>query len=500
MLEAQPQSFGRVHVGADGPQAQAAVPLSGAQLGIWFAQQIDPASPSYNIGEYIEIHGPIDPELFDRALELVVAEAESLRIELVETEDGPRQVTGVQPAWSMPVIDVSAEKSPRTAAETWMKADLARPIELTHGPLFAYALFKAAPDRFFWYARYHHIVMDGFGMSLIARRLAEIYTALRNGNGAHDRPFGSLARLLEEDAEYRVSKRFKHDREFWSEYLSDPPEPMSLSDRNPTRARSFLRQSAYLDAPSVERLCKIADRGRADLPPVIIAAVASFFHRLTAATDVVLSIPVRARDTESRNIPGMVSNVLPLRLAARSTMTMSELVRNVAQEIRRGLEHQHFRTADLRRNFQHVVDGRTMYGPTVNVMRFDYDIDFAGYRGINFNLSLGPVEDLSIQVYDRLDGGGIRIDFDANPELYGVEALAGHQQRFLRWLAAAAAAPDQPIGRLDILAPEERRRILTQWNDTAYAVAPATLPELFAAQGARTPDAIAAVFEEQSLT
>ena len=64
-----------------------------------------------------------------------------------------------------------------------MKADLARPIDPTRGPLFGFALFKASATRFFWYARYHHIVLDGFGMWLVARRVAEVYTALCAGTG-----------------------------------------------------------------------------------------------------------------------------------------------------------------------------------------------------------------------------------------------------------------------------------------------------------------------------
>ena len=78
----------------------------------------------------------------------------------------------------MPIIDVSAEGDARAAAESWMRADLARPFDLARGPLFGYALLKAAVDRYFFYARYHHIVIDGFGCSLVARRLAEVYTAL----------------------------------------------------------------------------------------------------------------------------------------------------------------------------------------------------------------------------------------------------------------------------------------------------------------------------------
>ena len=89
----------------------------------------------------------------------------------------PAQTVGEPTAWSLPIIDVSAEPDARRAAETWMKADLAQPIDPVRGPLFGFALFKASATRFFWYARYHHIVLDGFGMWLVARRVAEVYSA-----------------------------------------------------------------------------------------------------------------------------------------------------------------------------------------------------------------------------------------------------------------------------------------------------------------------------------
>ena len=72
--------------------------------------------------------------------------------------------------------------------------------------------------------------------------------------------------------------------------------------------------------------------------------------------------------------------------------------------------------------------------------------------------------------------------------------------RLLRLLESAAATPERPIGSLDVLSAAERRRILEEWNDTARPLAPATLPDLFAAQAERTPDAIAVVFEGKSLS
>ena len=96
-----------------------------------------------------------------------------------------------------------------------MKADLARPIDPVRGPLFGFALFKASATRFFWYARYHHIVLDGFGMWLVARRVAEVYSALCAGQVAHGDAFGSLRACSNEDAAYRASGQLDEDRHYW---------------------------------------------------------------------------------------------------------------------------------------------------------------------------------------------------------------------------------------------------------------------------------------------
>ena len=83
------------------------LPLSAAQLGIRFAQQIDPLNPAYNVGEYIEIRGSLDPILFERALRQVVGETEALRVQIIEHAEGPRQVVGSPPEWPMPIVDGS---------------------------------------------------------------------------------------------------------------------------------------------------------------------------------------------------------------------------------------------------------------------------------------------------------------------------------------------------------------------------------------------------------
>jgi len=424
--------------------------LSAAQLGIWFAQQLNPSSPAYNIGEYIEIHGSVDPILFERALRQVVAETDALRVQIIEHAGDPRQLIGPPSSWSMPIIDVSAEPDARAAAESWMQADLARPIEPTRGPLFGYALFKAADNRFYWYARYHHVVMDAFGMWLIARRVANVYTQLTIGRTTHDGSFGSLAVLLEEDAGYRASEQFAQDRRYWIDYLADRPEPVTLRGCASSNSRGFLRNTAYLPQRSVDDLRSIARRTGTSVAQIISAATAIFLHRLTGAKDLVVGLPVAARNDVLRRTPGMVSNVLPLRVAVRPDMTVSEALGQTSWQMRRVLKHQRYQITDLRRDVGGIANGETLFGLSVNIMRFNYDFSFAGNNAVAHNLSLGPVEDLSIAVYDRTDGGPLRIDFDANPTFHTAADLADHQQRYLR-LLTAICDPDVSVGRLDIL-------------------------------------------------
>ena len=313
------------------------LPLSSAQLGIWFAQQLNPQSAAYNIGEYVEIRGAIAPALFERALRQVVTESETLRVQISEHEGVPRQVIGEPSGWTLATIDFSSEPDARGAAETWMQSDLARPVDPTRGPLFGFALFKISHDVFYWYARYHHIVMDGFAMWLVARRVAHVYSALSSGGSAQEGAFGSLGVLLEEDHAYRASGQLEQDREYWSECLAGEPVAARLGGHALAKADGFLRQTAYLDESSVERLRAIAQRAGTKLPHVISAATAIFLHRMTGETDLMFGLPVSARSGAARHVPGMVSNVLPLRLSVQPFMTVGQVIGQATSQIRRKL-------------------------------------------------------------------------------------------------------------------------------------------------------------------
>ncbi len=476
-------------------------PLLAAQREIWLAQVVDPDNPIFNIGQYTEIHGAIDPAVFEAALRQVLVETEAIRVQISKEINPPRQIIYCAQKWSIPFIDFSAESAPQEAAESWMRADFGQLVDLARDPLFNFALLKIGPERFLWYQRYHHIVNDGIGVWLIARRVAEVYSSIANDLTDSGRAFDSLQLLIENEQAYRASEHFVKDRRYWLECLAEMPEPVSLANQPPVKSSSFLRQTAYIQSADADMLRAVANRTNATLSQLIIAAIAAYLNRLTGADEITLGLTVTARlGAVSRNIPGMLSNVLPLRLKVLTNTTVVELIQQVGQKTRNILRHQRYRSETLNRELGFTATNRRLFGPTVNPMLFEFDLDFAGHHGTTHNLSNGAVEDISIAFYGRSKDGGLRIDFDVNPSLYTIDDLLAHHRRFLQFLEAVVDDPEERVGRIDLLSAEERGQILKEWNQTEKELPNTTLVELFEEQVQITPKAVAVVYEEQELS
>ncbi|MGW0205989.1 amino acid adenylation domain-containing protein [Streptomyces sp. NPDC003233] len=472
------------------------LPLSAAQRGIWYGHQLDPSGRRYRIAEYFDIRGPVDSEAFAAAWRQVVAETEALRVRFTEEPDGPRQcVAGTGAA--VELVDVSARPDPEGAALERMRADLDQPVELCRGPLHTVLLFKLATDRWRWYFQFHHAALDGYSGAMVVRRVAEVYSALVAGEPADRRDPLPLRALLDQEAAYRASGSFAADQEYWRAQLADRPEPVTLAGRSSAAAEGPVRCSAQLGPDAQRRLTE--STGRA-LPTVVLAAVAAYLHRLTGAQDLVLGLPVAARPGPGAGTPGMVSNLLPLRLTVTSGQSCADLTRHVLSRTREALRHQRYRYEDMRRDQRLSLQDESLVGPVVNVLPFSYDRGFGGHPMTSHNLAGGLVEDLSITVYDRGDGQGLRIDFDASAPLYRQEDLLSHQRGLLRVLQAMTDDPAAEVGRIELLDAAERRRVVHEWNRTAREYPATTWPALFEALAARTPGATAVVLEDTELS
>ncbi|NHC45390.1 amino acid adenylation domain-containing protein [Motilibacter sp. K478] len=472
------------------------LPLTGAQRGVWFAQALDPSNPVFNTGEYLELRGPLEPAALVEAARRAVSEADALHVRLVEDSSGvPWQHPVPVAPGDMPVVDLAGEPDPRLAAEELMRQDLWRPLDLSHDVLFANVLFRLGADHWLWYHRFHHVVIDYFGMSLLSRRTAELYTALVAQEPPPPARFRPLRDLVAEDRAYEQSERHAADRAYWLAELDDRPAQVSLATGSAPTSHRFSRSVAELPPGLLDRLQAAAARMGTVWPHLVAAAAGLLVSRVTGSPDVVLGWPVMGRlGSVAMQVPAMVVNVPPLRLLVDDAEPLSALVARVGDQARAAARHGRYRYEELGRDLGAAPGGARLFGPQVNVMPFEPDLRFAGLPAVAHNLSAGPVDDLTVNVYLRGKHEGLQIEVDANPALYSPDAVEAHQRRLVHLLDAIADAGAQArVGELDALPAAERDLVLRDWNDTAQPVPATTLPRLFADQAARTPDAVALV-------
>ncbi|MFH8371513.1 amino acid adenylation domain-containing protein [Streptomyces sp. NPDC018031] len=466
-------------------------PLSPAQSGIWYAQSLDPESPAYHCVQYLDIAGPVDVGTLVAAVEHTVLETDGLHVRFTERGGEPCQVPREPAAPQVAVRDLTAEADPFATALRWMRERLPVPFDLAAGQVCDFAVLRVSGDRTLWFQRYHHLVTDGHTFNLLARRVARVYGALAAGRPVPGSPFQSLGAALEEDARHRASTAFAVDRAYWRERFADRPRPVDLAAGPAAGAHRMRRTALELTAGEADCVRAAARAAGTNFPRALIAAVAAYTHRMTGREDVLLGLGVRGRRTPgSERFPGMMSDVLPLRLRVEDGTTWTGLLTATHRAVAEAVAHQGYRSEDLRRELG-WPERRRFAGPVVNLVPPLGPIDFAGATGVLHNLSVMPTEDLSVLSYLH-PGGELSLTLDAHPDRYDEAALAGHRERLTGLLRAVGPdALDRPVTDPVLTTPGERDWLLHTWNAAPRPLPEAGLGELFRQQAARTPDAVA---------
>ncbi len=439
----------------------ASLPLSAGQADIWFDEKVSGGSLAYNTAGYLDIHGPLDVEVFRAAVSRLIDEAECTRARFVESGSEPRQVIEPLPAVPLELLDFTGNGDPDAAAREWMAADLGRPFTLAEFPLFRLALIRLDAERVLFYMCIHHFLCDGFTQTIYWRRLSEIYQALCDGTPVEQGALPPLHQLIDAEAAYGESVHAERDREFWRKRFTATPELVSLSHRNSEPGQGLIRRDITIDAPTAEKLRAVARESDVTWPTVVMAALATYAQRTTGISDVLLTLPVTARVGASmRAVPGMVANTVPLRIRVRPEITRAELLRETSREVAQILRHQRHRVSRIRNSMGLASDDRRPFGPLVNILPQETRLTIGPCDVTVTNLSTGLVDDFEATVVEAADGG-IEIHLSGNPGLYTETDLAAHVRQFGTLLGQfVGCAPGTPLGRIDVLEPAERDRVL----------------------------------------
>ncbi|OZC29535.1 non-ribosomal peptide synthetase [Gordonia polyisoprenivorans] len=396
-----------------------------------------------NVANCIVLEGRLEVARFLGALRDEVRAGRSAQIALRTDASGTSGVYDPTLHDFVEYIDLRNEEDPFGSALEVMREDVSKPVDPFVDRLARGILFELSSTRFVLFQRTHHIVTDGLGaVNYMIRGFSRIGEILDGAPEVSPPIVPDLRAPARADAEYRASRRFQTDRDYWVDVLDGvgggTPSP-SLRVGPPAAINRTV--SAAIPETTMATLRRAAERHTTTLPALIATTLAAYFARITDSDDVVIDLAVAARTVAAlRNTPLPTLNFVPVRTGVGSASTVGDALRSTQSALMGALRHQRYRRDDI------VADhGSPISGPVLNIMMFQRKIQFGEVTATFHSLTTGPVDDLSLNIYPDIDGdpsvdGSLVVELEANPNRYGDADVVEHHRQIVALLGEVATA------------------------------------------------------------
>ncbi|HEX8189578.1 MAG TPA: amino acid adenylation domain-containing protein [Pyrinomonadaceae bacterium] len=490
--------------------------LSFAQQRLWLLDRLAPGSAAYNLPAAVRLRGPLDAGALGRALDEVVARHEALRTTFAEEDGLPFQVIAPRLEVALQVTDLGELPAGGREAEARRLAgeEMARPFDLSAGPLLRARLLRLADDDHVALLTMHHIVSDGWSQGVLVSELSALYAAFSAGEAS---PLAELPIQYADYAawqrEYLTGEVLESQLSYWRGQLAGVPALELPTDRPRPAVQTFrgARQGFLLDAELSRALREWSRSEGVTLFMTLLAAFHVLLSRYTGQSDIAVGTPVAGRDRlETEGLIGFFVNTLVVRAAVGGRgLTLREAVRRVRASALGAYAHQDLPfeklveelepTRDLSRQplFQVMAVMQNMPGGRLEMG----GVELEGFGGEGEGGEGGAAKfDLTLMA-EELGDGRLAVGFEYNRDLFDawrIERMGRHYERVLGELVRDAG---QEVARVELLTERERAELLDGWNATAAEYPRGLcLHQLFEEQATRTPAAVAVVYEEQQLS
>ncbi|WP_267246616.1 condensation domain-containing protein, partial [Streptomyces sp. PR69] len=489
------------------------VPVSYAQQRLWFLGQFEGPSATYNLPVVYRVSGPVDVAALELALGDLAERHETLRTVFRDVDGVPVQVIQEPRPVTLHRISCAGHELTEVLHTTGAHA-----FDLSSELLVRATLVSTGADEHVLVVLFHHIATDGASMRPLGTDLGAAYRARLAGEAPDWVP------LPVQYADYALWQRQVLGSEddpdsvigaqlvFWREALADLPVELDYPTDRPRPAVASQRGEVFeaeLDAELHAALARLARTTGTTMSMVVHTALATLLTRIGAGTDIPIGMPVAGRTDEALDgLIGFFVNTLVLRTDTSGDPTFEELLARVRDASLAAYGHQEV-------PFERVVEALNPPRSAGRNPLFQIMLQVGTDTGSDLELPGATVEELAPELNgakfdlnfsfraESTDDGrpaGLRANVEFAVDLFDASTVQRLFGRLVRVLEAVAVDAAQPIGAIDVLDGAERHRILTEWNATEHPVPDTSVPAMFAAQAARTPDAVAVVCDGQEVT
>ncbi|AHH98173.1 non-ribosomal peptide synthetase [Kutzneria albida] len=467
------------------------LPLTPLQEGMFFLSSFDRGERDvYTVQLRFELAGAVDAAALRAAAQALLDRHANLRVAITATGvDRPVQL--VMRRVEVPFTELHA--ADRAEVEAIVERDRHTRFDVETPPLIRFTLVHLGAEEHHLLLTHHHLLMDGWSGPLLGRDLFALYGSKGDPSVLpRVRPYRNyLAWLNAQDKQAA--------RAAWSAALSEVDGPTLLAPeglgKSPVAAERIRHSLSIEDSESLANFA----RGRGvTLNTLVQAAWALVLGRATGRHDVVFGATVHGRPADlpgAHDMVGLFINTVPARITLRPAEPVGEFLRRVQSEQAGLLDHQHLGLAEI----QQLVGGRELFDSLVVFESYPVDEQELVRQQNEAGLDVRAVTTQDAVHYPVslivVPGKQLELACGHRADLVPVARAEQLLHSVAGVLLALAANPDQAVGRLPLLPAELADTVLTSWNDTDHQLTGATLPQLFAEQVRRTPDAPAVLAE-----
>ncbi len=446
-------------------------PLTFAQEALWFLDQLEPNTALHNQPGAVRLSGQLDVAALEQALGDILGRHEALRTTFVERQGTPVQVVAVESQYSLPLTDLSGQERGAAEAEALRLATEAAgaPFDLEQGPLHRILLIRIASDEHVLVLTFHHIVTDGWSMSVFTKEFDALYRAALNGTTS------GLPELPIQMADFAVWQRknmqgavLEEHLAYWREHLSGELASVEVpGDRPRPTERSFQggHQGVELSKQLSDRLRALSREQGVTLFMTLDAAFLALLHHETQETDMVLGSAVAHRNrSELQPLIGFLVNMLVLRTDLSGDPTFTELLKRVRPAVLGAWSHQDLPLTRIIKEVQPERDlGRSplfqvqfsLLTPDVNPAVYGYGLDTGSIETVQLpGLVMTPWHvpfnnaryDIAVFLWDM--PAGICGTMEYARDLYDASTMERMARRYEALLTAVVERPESRLSDL----------------------------------------------------
>ncbi len=487
------------------------LPLSFAQQRLWFLHQLSPNSQSYNLLEAMRLEGELDRVALEKSLSELLRRHEILRSTFPMVDGQPIQDIAAPSPVHLPCHDLQSLSSEEqtTKFQEIAIATAQESFDLAQGSLIQFMLFQLGDQEHILLIKMHHIIYDGWSLSIFFRELSQLYQAFTQGLPS------PLPELSIQYADFAVWQRqwltgevLEQQLNYWREQLADAPLVLELKTDHPRPSVQTFHgdgQGFRLEQDLSQQIKQLSQESETTLFMTLLAAFFILLSRYSGQEDLLVGTPIANRNNSAiEDMMGFFANTLALRGDLSENPTFLELLARVKRTTLSAYAHQDFPFEMLVDKIQPERD--LSRNPVIQVLFSaqntpPVDSSLSGLKIENMPLSteIKARFDLEVGFWETSEGlEGVWVH---NTDLFEPATITRMGNHFHNLIKAIVANPNERIGKLSLLSPEEHDQLITEWNATqADYPQDECIHQLFEKQVAINPDAVAVVFGEQSLT